>query len=196
MTNSRIIHLSVLVGALLAIVCVLFSLAVFPLKYGADARILVAPHMIPGVDPYTSTKSAERIAQSLAEIVHTSQFFNRVVSLTASGIDITYFPTNELDRRKLWSRTVDASVAYNSGMLQITAYHTDAAQAVAIAGAVAQVLATSGNDFAVSSADFRVVDTPIASEYPRQPNFLGIGFGAFFTGFLISAIYVSLKRNF
>ena len=196
MKNAHLLFNASVAGLLLAVVAVLFSLAIFPLKYAADARILVAPHAVPGVDPYTSSKSAERIAQNVAEVVRTSQFFNRVVSLTASGIDITYFPSDELERRKLWNRTIDASVAYNSGMLQLTAYHTDPAQAMSLVGAVAQVLNASGNDFAVSPADFRIVDSPVASAYPRQPNFLVIGLCAFFGGFIISAVFLSLRREF
>lgn len=196
MTNTRIIYLSALNGVILGIMCMLFALAVLPLKYQADARILVAPHMIPGVDPYTSSKSAERIAQNLADVVQTSSFFKRVVSLTSSGIDITYFPQDELKRRKVWGQTVEAGVQYNSGILRVSAFHSDPVQAEKIAGAVAQVLSTSGNDFSLSAADLRVVDSPVASKYPKQPNFIVIALGGLLGGFVISAVFLSLRRDF
>lgn len=193
MTKTRIVYSSVLVGIILALAACLVAFFVFPLKYSAEARVLVAPHSVPGVDPYTSSKAAERIAQNLAEVVHSSQFFNRVISVPVQ-IDTKYFPDDELNRRKLWNKTIDASVAYNSGILQVTAYHPDAEQAVRIATAVTTVLTSAGNEYAVNAADFKLVDSPVASRYPTQPNFIVIALAAFLGGFVVSAAYQSARR--
>lgn len=165
-----------------------------PLKYGAQSRVLVTPHAIPGVDPYTSSKAAERIAQNLAEIVNTSEFYNRVISV-AVGVDATYFPKDELTRRRLWQQTVEASSVYNTGILQITAYHPDKAQAEAIATAVSYVLTQSGNDFAVNSADFRLIDRAVGSKYPQKPNFPALGVGGFLIGTAVSLLYLRPKKR-
>lgn len=195
MTNTRILYTAILNGIILTIIALLFSLAVVPMRYSADARILIAPRAIPGVDPYTSTKAAERIAQNLGQVVGSSQFFKRVISLSANNIDLTYFPTDELKRRKLWSRTVEASVVYNTGILHIRAFHPERDQAVKIAQSVTQLLATSGNDFAITSSDFRVMDAPVASRYPTKPNFAVIGLVSFLGGALVTAIFLGIKHR-
>ncbi len=189
MNYARSLYTSVGSGLAVAVVACLVALVVFPLKYGAEARLLITPRATPGVDPYTSSKAAERIAQNLAEVVGTSQFFSRVIAVPGSGIDVSYFPTDELQRRKLWSQTIDASVTYNTGILGITAYHTNKAQAVAIASTVAGVLGGTGNDFAVNAADYRLIDSPVASQYPQKPNFLAIAVAGFLLGGAVSFIY-------
>ncbi|MCX6781355.1 MAG: hypothetical protein NT003_04580, partial [Candidatus Magasanikbacteria bacterium] len=175
---ARTLSTSIFFGIVIGVLAMILSPVFIPLKYGAEARVLVSPHAIPGVDPYTSSKAAERIAQNVAQVVNTSDFFNRVISVGV-GIDANYFPQDELQRRKVWQDTIEASSVYNTGILDVVAYHADKKQAEAIANAVAYVLTQSGNDYAVSSADFRLIDKPIASQYPKKPNFPAIGLGGF-----------------
>jgi capsular polysaccharide biosynthesis protein len=75
------------------------------------------------------------------------------------------------------------------------AYHPKKEQAVAIASTVAEVLAGTGNDFAVNSANYNVVDTPVASKYPQKPNFPAIAVAAFLLGFFGTFVWsVGRKR--
>lgn len=194
MSHFSKIYVSFLVGAILAVLGTGLTMIIFPLKYGASATILVMPHAAPSLDPYTTSKAAERIGQNLAEVIHSSQFFGRVLA-ASTGIDQTYFPTDELQRRQLWNNSVDASVIYNTGILQITAYHPDKIQAVGLAGAVAGVLTASGNDFALSGADYRLLDTPVASRFPAKPNLAVVAVVGFLGGFLLSLAYFSWKRR-
>ena len=189
MNYTRSLYAAIVAGLVVAAVACLIALAVFPLEYGASARVLITPRATPGVDPYTSSKAAEVIAQNLADVVGTSQFFSQVVAAAGTGIDLSYFPTDELARRKLWSQTIDASVTYNTGILTVTAYHPKKDQAVAIASAVAGVLGGTGNDFAVNAADYRLIDSPVASKYPEKPNFVAIAVAAFLLGGAVSFIY-------
>ena len=196
MNYSRSFYTAIVSGVVLAAVGCLVALVAFPLQYAAEARLLVTPRAVAGVDPYTSSKAAERIAQNLAEVVQTSQFFARVISVPGTSIDQSYFPSDELERRKLWIKTVEAGVTYNTGILRVAVYHPKKEQAVAIATTVAGVLAGTGNDFAVNSADYRIVDTAVASKYPKKPNFPAIAVGAFLLGFAVSFVYsVSHKRS-
>ncbi len=195
MTNIRIIYRALVNGIIVALVSVLLAYLILPLKYAATTRILVVPHEVPGVDPYTSSKSAERIAQNMAEILSSSQFFKRVISISL-GIDPHYFPDDELERRKLWNQTIDASVGLNTGILTINIYHKDPDQAVRISTAVIQVLTGSGGDFSVNSADFRVVDSPVASKYPKQPNFPAIAAAGLLGGAAVSVgFYIFRRKN-
>ncbi len=185
---------SIFFGIVVGLLAMILAPIVSPLKYGAQARVLVTPHAIPGVDPYTSSKAAERIAQNVAQIVGTSEFFNRVISVSV-GVDGNYFPKDELTRRKLWNQTIEASVVYNTGILQITAYHPDKQQAEAIATAVSYVLTQAGNDFAVNAADFRLIDRAIGSKYPSKPNFPALGVGGFLAGTALSLLYLRPKKR-
>lgn len=182
-----------LVGCVVAVAAMLTALIAVPLQYAAEARILIAPRTMPGIDPYTSSKAAERIGQDLARVVVTSQFFLRVVS--RAGVDAAYFSGDELTRRKKWSRAVEAGVMYNTGMLRVVAYHPQPRQAEVLARAVADVLVSSGNDFAVNPSDFRIVDLPVASRYPQRPNFLAIGLLGWIGGSVVTFVYLQSRRH-
>ncbi len=194
MISSRAISTSIFFGIVIGLLAMILAPVVIPLKYAAEARILVTPHSIAGVDPYTSSKAAERIAQNLAEIVNTSEFFNRVVSVSV-GVDASYFPKDELARRKLWQQSVEAASVYNTGILRIVTYHPNKQQAEALATAVTYVLTRSGNDFAVSSADFRMIDRAVASKYPKKPNFPALGVGGFLIGMVSTLLYLRPKKR-
>lgn len=188
------ISTSVFFGVVVGLLAMIVAPVILPIKYAAEARVLVTPHAIAGVDAYTSSKAAERIAQNLAEIVNTSEFFTRVVSVSV-GVDASYFPKDELGRRKLWQESVEASSVYNTGILRVVTYHPEKTQAEALATAVTYVLTQSGNDFAVSSADFRLIDRAVASKYPKKPNFPALGVGGFLIGTAASLLYLRPKKR-
>ncbi len=194
MISTRSLTTAVFFGVVVGLLAMIVAPVIFPLKYAAETRILVTPHSIAGVDPYTSSKAAERIAQNLAEIVNTSEFFTRVISVSV-GVDPNYFPKEELGRRRLWQESVEASSIYNTGILRVVTYHPDKTQAEALATAVAYVLTQSGNDFAVSAADFRLIDRAVASKYPKKPNFPAIGVGGFLFGTVASLLYLRPKKR-
>lgn len=191
---SRSISTSIFFGIVIGLLAMILAPVFVPLKYAAEARVLVSPRAIAGVDPYTSSKAAERIAQNLAQIVNTSEFFNRVISVSL-GVDATYFPADELERRKLWQQTIEASAVYNTGILRVVAYHPNKQQAQHLATAVTYVLTKSGNDFAVNSADFRLIDSAVASDYPKKPNFPAIGVLGFLVGTAGSMLYLRPKKR-
>lgn len=197
MTTSmrlRIMSTTLFFGMVLGLLAVILSPLFIPLQYAAEARVLVTPRAIAGVDPYTSSKAAERIAQNLAQIVGTSEFFNRVISASL-GVDVSYYSGDELSRRQRWQHTVEASSLYNTGILRVVAYHPSKQQAVATATAVTYVLTQSGNDFAVNSADFRLIDRAVASKLPQRPNFAAIGLAGFLAGAAVSFLYIRLKKR-
>src|SRR3989338_642905 len=192
--RSRSISTSIFLGVVIGFLAMILAPVFVPLQYAAEARILVTPRAIPGVDPYTSSKAEESIAQNLAQIVGTSEFFNRVISVSL-GVDATYFAGDELLRRELWQKTVEASVVYNTGILRVAAYHPDKQQAVNIATAVTYVLTQSGNDFAVNAADFRLIDRAIAAKLPARPHFAAIGLGGFLAGTGASLLYLRSRKR-
>ncbi len=110
-----------------------------PLRYSSSVRLLILQDLGSSVDAYTASRSEERIAEDLSTIVFTSTFFDQVFS-SGFQLETKNFPKDDLKRRREWDRTVDATVSHSTGLLTITAYHTNVAQAEQLARAISFVL--------------------------------------------------------
>lgn len=160
-----------------------------PLEYSSTTRILITQEL-GAIDAYTASRSSERIADDLSSIVYTSTFFDKVMA-SGYAIDTTYFSSDKIKRRKEWEKAVHASVSRSSGMLSVTAYHTDVDQAQEIATAVAYILTTQGWTYTSGgNITIQVVDEPLNSRYPVRPNLLVNGFSGLILGFLGGAGYM------
>lgn len=178
----------VLAGVIGAAVAILLSL-LRPLEYSSTTRILITQEL-GAVDAYTASRSAERIADDLASVVYTSTFFDKVMS-SGYAIDSDYFSDDEIKRRTQWQDAVSASVSRSSGLLSITAYHTEVDQAEELATAVAYVLTTEGWTYTSGgNITVQVVDAPLNSRYPVRPNLLVNGFSGLVLGLLGGAGYL------
>ncbi len=161
-----------------------------PLQYSSSIRLLIIQPSTLGYDPYTAIRAAERIGDNLAQVVYTTDFFNRVIS-SKFNIDQSYFPENDAKRRKQWSRMVAVQVERGTGLLDITVFHTDRDQATQIARAIAFVMTTEGANYVGGTAlQIRLVDDPLISRFPVKPNILGNGFTGFMLGALFGVLYV------
>src|SRR3989338_9187735 len=110
----KVILVGGFIGALLSLVVTLL----FPLKYRADAQVLIISKSRSGVDPYTIVKSAERVGENIAQIIRTTDFYTKVRTAEGYGINWDYFDAlNERQRRRLWRRTIEPNVIYGSGVL-------------------------------------------------------------------------------
>ena len=131
-------------GVLVALFSLLLT-AAFPLKYRADAQVLIISKSRYGVDPYTVVKSAERVGENISQVVKTNDFYQKVMLQTSYSLDMAEFEKlTERKKRKLWQETVNTSVVYGTGVLNINVYHKDQKQAKQLAGAVASALVTRG----------------------------------------------------
>lgn len=165
-----------------------------PLEYSSTTRLLIL-QQIGAVDAYTASRAAERVADDLANIIYTTTFYDKVIA-ASSNIDQDYFGDDEHKLRKKWGRTVDATVARGTGLLEIRVYHPDVEQAELIARAVAAVLVTEGWTFTSGgSISIQQVDEPLNSRWPVRPNIPVNGFTGFFLGGLAGVAYVFLKAE-
>ncbi len=158
-------------------------------KYSSQIRLLITQTNVTGVDPYTAIKSTERIGQNLSELVFSSSFFNGVIN--QGGVDANYFSLNdEIDKRKEWAQTVSVGVTPGTGVMYVTAYHPDRAQAAAIAIAVADQLAEQAPNYFGYSVRVQIIDDPLPSRYYAKPDFVSnLGFG-FILGLLVGSAWV------
>lgn len=171
--------LIVLAGIILAVVSGLITL-IFPLKYRADAQVLVISKSRFGTDPYTTVKSAETIGENLAQIMTTNDFFGKVINQPGYDIDKTYFENvSERTKRIRWEKTISPSVVYGTGMLNVSAYSTNPDQALQIAGASVTALTLQGWEYVGEDVAMKTVNEPVVTRFPVRPNILiniGVGF--------------------
>ncbi len=170
-----------LVGLVSAVAGAGLSL-LFPLRYSSTMRLLIIQKQLSEADPYTAMKASERISDNLGQIIYTTSFFGKVMD-DKYNIDKSIFSTDEIKRRRQWSDMIATSVIRGTGMLQVTVYHKDPAQAKLISQAVANVLISEGWTY-VGGGDLQIklVDEPLLSRWPVKPNipinaFMGLVLG-------------------
>ncbi len=186
---------TLLMFGLLGLVLSLMISFVQPLRYASTARLLILQNIGSSVDAYTASRSEERIAENLATIVYTSTFFDQVVN-AGFDIDKDAFPLEGSKRRRIWRRTVFATVSRGSGLLTITAYHHDVQQAEQIVRAVAFVLTDRVGEFTSGgNVQVRLIDAPLNSRWPVRPNVLANMLSGFFLAGFVGVGFVLLQSE-
>ena len=184
----RLIAVSTFLGLVLALG---FSL-VQPLRYSSTVRLLITQTNVTGLDPYTAVKSTERIAQNLSEVVYTSSFFNAVVA--TGEIDRSYFPTDEIDKRRMWRDTISTGVSAGTGVMTVVAYHPIRDQATKLAIRVSQEMASQAPNYFGYSVRVQVIDDPLPSRFFAKPDFVRNALMGALVGFLAATAWV-LSRS-
>ena len=165
---------------------------VTPFKYSAESSVLIIQKSSFSIDAYSATKSEEKIGKKLSQVISSSYFLDKVLSENLS-IDRTYFGSDERDRRKVWDKTVDAYVPTGYSKLNFTIYHTDSNQALIISRTVAEVLINEEDDLiGIGDIDLKLLDSPLVSQYPQQPNIALNLAVSLFVGVILSFAYVIL----
>lgn len=183
------------IGLLVAIASGVLSL-LFPLEYRADAQVLVISRARVGVDPYAAAKSAEQVGESLAQIIKTNDFYQKVVTQTTIPLDKSVFDgvTSERKKRKLWEDMVDGSAVFGTGAVTVSVYHVNPDQAIAYANAITQILVERSWDYVGQDVVVKVVNAPVATEWPARPNIpLNVVLG-FMVGVVGMGLYAVGKR--
>jgi len=186
---------TIIMFGLLGLVLSLVISFVQPLRYASTARLLILQNIGTQVDAYTASRSEERIAENLSTIIFTSTFFDQVMD---SGFDIDEdaFPTDDVQSRRAWRKTVSASVSRGSGLLSISAYHQDIEQAEQIVRAVAFVLTNRVGEFTSGgNVQVRLIDAPLNSRWPVKPNVLANILSGFFLAGFVGIGYVLLQSE-
>lgn len=143
-----------------------------PFKYGSSSQVLIIQNTA-SPDPYTASKSTEYLSNILAKVIYSNSFFENVLN-SGYAINKSYFGQTVKDQMKTWSKTVSAKAINDSGIISINIYHTDRSQAELINRAVVYTLQTKhglyhgGGD----NISIKVIDEPITSNYPVQPNLI------------------------
>ena len=190
-SNWRFISAVVLVIAILAMTVT----ALQTFQYKATSRLLVIQKQVASLDAYTATKSAERIAKNLSEIINTSSFYNDVIDSNNSLKN--QYSDNELERRKQWQKDIAVEVFPETGILAISAYNADPDYAVQLVRSIAYVLVNKGSDYHGGGKDveIKIIDNILVSEKPVRPNILLNLAIAILAGFVLANVYLLWQKN-
>jgi capsular polysaccharide biosynthesis protein len=162
----------VLVGLLAALFVAGVTL-LFPREYRADAQVLIISKTRFGVDPYTVVKSAERVGENIAQVMHTNDFFEKVMNQQGFSIDKSRFENvPERKKRKRWNKTIQPSVVYGTGILNISTYGRDSQQAMQLASASVDALVAHAWEYVGSDVAMKVVNDPVVTRWPARPSIL------------------------
>ena len=160
-------------GGLIGAALSFLPLLVMPLEYRADAEVFIITKTRYGVDPYTVVKSAERVAENIAAVMKTGDFFQKVMAETAYDFDRARFQNvSELTKRRRWQKAVQTDVTYGTGGLTISAYDKNPDKALALAGAAASAISRTGWEYVGGDVTIKLVNEPIVTRWPARPNAL------------------------
>lgn len=163
----------------------------FPKQYSATSQVLIISRDKGGADPYTQARSAEKIGANLAQVINTTDFYNKVISGASEPFDKTPWTSlTDRQRRKKWAKDVQASMLYGVSIMNVKIYSYNQAEAVRLSKAVAQTMVSQGWEYLGGDVAIKLISEPLVSRWPVRPNLAvnaGIGFAA---GFLLSALWV------
>lgn len=179
-----------LVGALLAALLSFIQ----PLEYSSTVRLLITQPGATNTDPYTILKSNERIAQNLSQLLYTSSFFENILT-QAEGVDRDFFPVDEYDRRRSWSRSIGTTVEPGSGLMLVTIFHPSRDQAHALVQAATQELSKQAPNFFGYSVRVQVIDAPLDSRWIARPNFINNALAGLVLGALLGLLWMVANRE-
>ncbi len=176
-------------GVLIAVLSAAISL-LFPWQYSAQSQVLIISRDRTGVDPYTQSKSAERIGENLAQVMRTGDFMDKVMNATLAGFDKTQW--QNLTERKLrtkWQKDVVGEVMYGTSLMKITVY-SKKDDVLALAQAVTDTVVAHGWEYIGGDVAIKTVNQPIVSAWIARPNVLLNSALGFLVGLLLASVWV------
>ena len=184
----------VIVSLFGAVSALWLSLQQSPL-YASNTRVLITQKSVSSTDAYTMLRAAERMGQSLASVMTTASFLDKVLQ---SGYSVrNVFPQDEALRRDIWEGMLEVSVIPDTSILDINVLHTDREQAERIVTAVSSVLIVHGKEYlGIDNLNIQVVDAPLTSVTPVKPHVpVNVAMGLLI-GFILSTGVTLLRELF
>lgn len=162
------------------------------LKYSAQSKLLVVQDT-GSADAYTVSRSNEYLGNLLSEVVYSGSFFNLVVNNGQYRVDQDYFGNSYADKLKNWRQSVSTKTISDTGIIVVDVYHSNPDQARLISLVVNDVLISkNANYHGGSGVKVSILDQPLVSDYPDQPNILYNFIFALFLGIFISVMFIYL----
>ena len=180
---------AILLGALAFLAAALIVTFVQPLKYRAQAKVLIVQQFEKNSDPYNASKMNEYLGGLLAEVVSSESFFNQAVK-PGNNIDLDYFSGSRQQQLSRWAKTAQAKSLFDSGIIISSAYHPNKDQAAKIAQATIYTLKTTNSFYhSLPNVDVRIIDSPSVSLLPVKPNIILNAVLAVLLGVIFGLLY-------
>ena len=184
----------VIISVLLAMALAFFLTMLFPLNYSSTTQVMIIQKQLTESDSYLAAKASEKVAANLAQVMYSTSFLQAVNESALA--DLTKINSlEESDKRKAWGKAISAEVIPNTGILQITAYQTNPAQAEQLASALAATIVARGSEYhgGGENIELKQINAPLTSKYPVQPNLLANLSLAALLGLIGSMVYLFLR---
>lgn len=150
--------------------------AIQPTEYRSSFSVVLIDQTL-NIDGYAAAKSAERLSQSLGQLVETDVFADKIYdelrgASLAQGNEL--FSTDQHLRREAWKRQVETRVQADVGLVRIAVFQPQPDAAQAIASTLSKQLVAFGRQYIGGGQNilFRIVDYPLPSERPARPNII------------------------
>lgn len=181
-------------GLIIGIIAAGFSL-LSPKYYSAESQVLIISRDRSGADPYTQAKAAGQVGENLAQVMRTTDFFDKVMTIGVPFNRDRWNALNDRDRRTEWQKTVDPQVVFNTSLLKITTYSSTKDDAVALGEAVSQTLATQGWEYVSGDVAIKEVSSPLPSWWISRPNVILNGGLGFALGLVLAGVWMVKYRR-
>lgn len=176
-------------GILVAVFSAGISL-LFPWKYSAESQVLIISRDRSGVDPYTQSKSAERIGDNLTQVMQTADFMQKVMETPNTAFDKSRWQ-NLTDRkmRKQWQKDVVGEMQYGSSIMKVVVYSTKD-DVLPLANSVTDAVVTHGWEYVGGDVALKTVSAPLPSRWIAKPNIILNALLGFLAGVILSGAWV------
>ena len=168
----------------------MFSSLFFPKQFSATSQVLIISRDKGGTDPYTQARSAEKIGANLAQIMNTTDFYNKVLSSPASFDRAPWSKLTDRQQRKKWNKDVSANMLYGVSLMNVEVFSYSQAEAINLSKAVSQTLVIQGWEYLGGDVAIKLVSEPLVSKWPTRPSVPLNGAVGFLVGFLIFSLWV------
>ena len=98
-------------------------------------------------------------------------------------------------RRKKWTKDVQANMLYGVSLMNIKVYSSSKEETLALSNAITQTMVTQGWEYLGGDVAIKSVSDPLISRWPDRPNFLANASIGFLVGALISSLWVLRYRK-
>ncbi|MBN2854216.1 hypothetical protein JXK06_01635 [Patescibacteria group bacterium] len=176
----------------LTIVLVMIISLLGGLKYSAKSKLLVLQDT-GSADAYAVSRSNEYLGNLLSQVVYSGSFFNLVINNPQYKVSAEYFSGTYSERLKLWRKTVSTKTLADTGIIEVSVYHPNPDQARLISLAVNNVLINNNSNYhGGEGVEVSILDQPLVSSYPDQPNLFFNFIFAFFLGIFLALSFIYL----
>ncbi|HOX60594.1 MAG TPA: hypothetical protein PLV72_01145 [Candidatus Magasanikbacteria bacterium] len=170
----------------------------FPFQYRADADILVISRSRTGTDPYTAAKSTERVAENLAEVIGSSDFYAKVKMQSGYGLDFSKYDSGTaLEKRRAWQKAVSAEVVYGTGVLRVSAFESSPVKAEKMVAAISDTIVNRGLEYTSGEMALKIINEPTVGRLPARPNLFFVFGAGIVLGFaLVIILALKTRKNY